>query len=95
MEWSSCGQVVAVDHVPSPVGTEVDQQPHGFALADVDHVLGALLVRERGPAVAAEDLEVHQMHVHGMEPAARAVLQLPDFHGVQGRIGHHPLNRWR
>jgi hypothetical protein len=55
------------------------RQPDGLALADVDDVLGAPLLRPRRAAVAAEDLEVDQVHVQRVEPAAGGVLDLPDL----------------
>src|SRR5215213_10408083 len=81
-------QVVAVHHVAATLevrvparGVELDQQVYCLALADVDDVLGALLVRihPAGPADPLDDPEVDQVDVDRVEPPARAVLELPDL----------------
>jgi hypothetical protein len=60
---------------------------HGVVLADVDGVLGCLLVVERRAAVAVEDLEVDEVDVHWVEPAAAVVLELPDLDVVEAGVG--------
>lgn len=58
---------------------ELRDHPDGFILADVDRVLGALLVRQGRTTVAVQDLEVDQMDVGGVKPPAGLVLNLPDL----------------
>jgi hypothetical protein len=68
-------QVVAVHHVRALVRPEQHDQPDGLVLALSDHVLGPP-GRRRGLAVPAEELEVHEVDVHRVEPAARVVLDV-------------------
>ena len=62
-----------------------------LVLADIGDVLGAALEVKRWLAVAREDLEVDQVDVNRMEPAAGLVLQLPDLDVVEPGVGDHLL----
>ena len=80
-------QVVAVDHVATPVRTELDEDPDRLSLTEVGDVLGAELLVERRSAVAVQDLEVDQVDVERVEPTSTGIGQLPDLGGVQLGIG--------
>ncbi len=82
-------EVVAVDHVPAAVRTKFYQQLDGLPLTDIDHVLGPPFVGEICAVLSTDDLEVNQVNVQGMEPAARAVVELPDLGSVQLRVRDH------
>src|SRR3954452_13458185 len=84
-------EVVAVDHVPPGVRREPGDHADHLALADVHGVLRTELPRVRRLAVAIEDLEVDEVDVDGMEPAARVVAQLPDLDIAGARVGDDVL----
>ena len=74
-----------------PAALPLHDHAHLLALADVDHVLGTELVRERWLAVAVEDLEVGEVDVHRVEPSTRRVLELPDLDVAAIRVGQREL----
>ena len=80
-------EVVAVHHVPAALVLEAHDHADLLVLADVDDVLRALLVGSRRPAVAVEDLEVDEVDVDRVEPAAARVLELPDLDVARARVG--------
>jgi hypothetical protein len=81
---------VTVDHVLALVRPELHDGPYGLVLPDEGHVLRADLVVERRLAVTVKDLEVDQVNMDRVVPAARGVGELPDlddlFQGVSGRM---------
>src|SRR3954453_17217217 len=84
-------QVVAVHHVLADLVLELHDHADLLGLTDVDDVLRAELVGLRGLAVAVEDLEVDQVDVDRVEPAAARVLELPDLDLVLLRVGDRQL----
>ena len=78
-------QVVAVEHVHPVPGRVVRLDKHGLVAREPDDVLQpAGLVRQDVTVAAGplEDLEVNQVDVDGVGPAAGPVLQLPDLDGA-------------
>ena len=81
MSWSSCTRLwQCIMYLPQPV--EAHDHAHRLVLAEVGDVLRALLVGEWRLAVAVEDLEVDQVDVQRVLPAARPVDELPDLDAV-------------
>src|SRR3954451_9068205 len=82
--------VVAVHHVLPAPRPELRDHPHHLPLPGVRDVLGADLVGQRRLPVPVEDLEVGQVDVDGVEPAARTVVEGPDLDVVLARGRVHP-----
>src|SRR5215218_5031931 len=84
-------QVVAVDHVAAGLRAEARDHLDRLVFAAVDDVLRALLERLHAGALAAraaEDLEVDQVNVDRVEPAAAEVLDRPDLYVVEPRSAY-------
>ena len=78
MSWSSWTRLwQCIMYLPRP--SNLVMHADRLVLAEVDDVLRAPLVRQRRLAVAVEDLEVDEVDVERVEPAARGVLELPDL----------------
>lgn len=84
-------QVVAVEHVLAGVRPVLRLDPHRLADVEPDDVLEALRLVVLHAAVAAararQDLEVDEVHVDGVRPAAAAVDKVPDLDRVARRPG--------
>src|SRR4051794_14717520 len=88
--------VVAMRHVPSPriaiARGELYQSSDGLVLTEIVGVLGAPLPRKRltiRRRVPADDLSIDQVVVHGVEPSARLIHEIPDLDVVRLRIAEY------
>lgn len=73
-------QVVAVNLVDALAGGESHPGLDCLVFTDVDYFIRSAFAGERRLSVAADDLEIHQVDVKRVEPAACFVLGFPDLH---------------
>lgn len=86
-------EVVAVKHVDTVPRSISRDNLNLFILAEEHNVFqGFLLVREYASfsSCAGDDLEIYQMYVDGVRPAAAVVFELPDFDGASGGLSKDP-----
>lgn len=84
-------EIVAVEHVLAGVRPVLRLDAHRLADVEPDDVLEPLRLVVLHAAVTAarprQHLEVDEVHVHGVRPAAAAVDEVPHLDGVAGGLG--------
>jgi len=80
---------MAVEHVETVPGHVAGEHKDDFVPAEEHYVLerGGFVRQDRSVALARDDLEVNEMNMDGMGPAAAFVLEFPEFDGASGWPG--------
>src|SRR5215212_2104412 len=80
-------QVVAVEHIASPVAGETDEHTDLLAGGEIHGILPSRVFGQRFPVVAGEHLETYEMEVDGVR--GRSSPEVPDLGGTHLRTGGH------